>query len=109
PFDADARQQLLEEHADGWLQLSVENILREYPHLPWIIATDAGSYRRHREAHPVFFGSFDWHSCVEMYWVAARMMRLFPGLRREQEARKTIDSLLTIEHVGIEAAFFRDP
>lgn len=109
PFNAAARQRMLQEHADGWLELAVHNILREYPHMPWIIANNAESYKLHRRSHPTFFGSFDWHSCVEMYWVAARLMRLFPGLPHEAEARRTIDSLLTVEHIETETAFFQQP
>ncbi len=28
--------------------------------------------------HPVFYGSFDWHSCVHGYWLLARVLRRFP-------------------------------
>jgi hypothetical protein len=108
-FDAAARHRLLDAKADDWLALAVENILREYPHMPWIIASGPESYRTHRDAHPVFFGSFDWHSCVEMYWVAVRLMRLFPGLAHEQEARHAIGALLTPENIATEAAFFTNP
>lgn len=108
-FDAGDRRQLLETNADPWLSLSIENILREYPHMPWIIANGPEDYRLHRESHPTFFGSFDWHSCVEMYWVAIRLMRLFPGLALENEARETIGSLLTPENIETEAAFFENP
>jgi hypothetical protein len=108
-FDAAARHRLLQQNADGYLVLAFENILREYPHMPWIIASGPESYRLHRDAHPVFFGSFDWHSCVEMYWVAIRMMRLFPELEHEAEARETIDSLMTPENIAMEEDFFLDP
>jgi hypothetical protein len=108
-FDASDRQRLLEANADDWLALAVENIVREYPHMPWIIASGPESYRLHRESHPTFFGSFDWHSCVEMYWIAIRIMRLFPGLKHEADARETIDALLTRENIEVETAFFRDP
>ena len=33
-----------------------------------------------RSVHPIFFGSFDWHSCVHGYWLLARLLRLFPAL-----------------------------
>jgi hypothetical protein len=108
-FDAATRYSLLEANADDWLALAIENIVREYPHNPWISASGPESYRLHRDVHPTFFGSFDWHSCVEMYWVAVRLMRTFPGLAHEAESRATIDSLLTRENIDIEAAFFQDP
>jgi hypothetical protein len=30
--------------------------------------------------HPVFFGSFDWHSCVHGHWLLARLVSTLPGL-----------------------------
>ena len=32
--------------------------------------------------HPVFHGSFDWHSCVHGWWQVMRLARLFPAWRR---------------------------
>lgn len=91
--------------ANSWLQLAVKNIELEFPHFAWIIADSPTDYALHRELHPTFFGSFDWHSCVEMYWVAARLMRLFPGLPEENHARAVIDSLLTPGNIARETAF----
>jgi hypothetical protein len=107
-FDTRHRLGLLESHANDWLELAVKNILQEYPNMPWIIATGPDSYRTHRESHPTFFGSFDWHSCVEMYWVAARLMRMFPNLPHEVQARRTIGTLLTSDNIRVEEAFFLD-
>ena len=33
-----------------------------------------------RALHPIFFGSFDWHSCVHGYWLLLRTLRLFPDM-----------------------------
>jgi hypothetical protein len=108
-FDTQHRLELLEARANGWLGLAVDNILREYPNMPWIFATGPESYRTHREVHPTFFGSFDWHSCVEMYWVATRLMRMFPGLPNEDVARTTIETLLTPQSIRAESDFFVNP
>lgn len=94
--------------ANAWLTQAVENIGQEYPHLPWIVADSAADYVLHRESHPTFFGSLDWHSCVEMYWVAARIMRLFPGLPVEDSAVAIIDELLTPEHIARESTFIAE-
>lgn len=91
--------------ANTWLELAVKNIQLEFPHVAWIVAASADDYALHRDLHPTFFGSFDWHSCVEMYWVAARLMRLFPDLPAESEAREVIDSLLSPENIAQETAF----
>ena len=29
--------------------------------------------------HPIFYGSFDWHSCVHGWWTLLTLRRLFPG------------------------------
>lgn len=101
----DSSHSLTLETANSWLQLAIDNIQLEYPHFAWIVADSAEDYALHRELHPTFFGSFDWHSCVEMYWVAARIMRLHPGLPAEDEARSVIDSLLTADNIAIETDF----
>ena len=36
---------------------------------------------RRRRCIPVFYGSFDWHSCVHSYWLLARLLRRFPAAR----------------------------
>lgn len=98
-------QILTPETANTWLELAISNIQLEFPHYAWIVANSADDYAMHKDLHPTFFGSFDWHSCVEMYWVAARLMRLYPGLPAEDEARAVIDSLLTADNIAVEAAF----
>ena len=98
-------QSLTPEIANSWLKLAIKNIQLEYPHHAWIVASSADDYALHRDLHPTFFGSFDWHSCVEMYWVAARLMRLFPGLPAGAQARDVIDSLLPPENIARETEF----
>lgn len=98
---------LTPEIAETWLQLAIGNIQLEFPHFACFVADSSEDYALHRELHPTFFGSFDWHSCAEMYWVATRLMRLYPGLPSESEARGMIDTLLTAENIVRETAFCR--
>lgn len=102
-----AHATLLADHANDWLTLAVDNILLEYPHMPWIMASSPESYRLHRNAHPTFFGSFDWHSCVEMYWVAAVILRRHPDAESAPRAIEVIDSLLTPENIATETTFIQ--
>lgn len=99
------RTHIASETANSWLELAINNIQLEYPHFAWIVADSPDDYALHRELHPTFFGSFDWHSCVEMYWVAVRLVRLYPGLPVEENARIVIDELLTQENIAMETAF----
>ncbi len=109
PFDITHRRSLLERYANAWLEVGIENLRREYPHRPNLYIAEPGPYRTHRERHPVFFGSYDWHSCVEMYWLMIRIMRLVPGLPAEAAARSAVESLLTAEGMTQELETFRDP
>jgi hypothetical protein len=108
-FDAQTRHAILVDRANEWINLAVDNIEREYPYMPWMVVEGPGVLPSHRDLHPTFFGSFDWHSCVEMYWVAVRLMRLVPGTTAETRARTLISTLLTDDHIAVEHAFFTAP
>ncbi len=56
--------------------------------------------RTPRDLHPVFYGSFDWHSCVHAYWMLARLLRLFPAMAPASEIRTLFDGHLTPERVA---------
>ena len=72
-LDEQRRTSMLRERAAGYVPVALENITREYPNMPYFIATGSGPYPSHREFHPAFYGSFDWHSCVEMHWTVVRL------------------------------------
>ncbi|MEZ4531734.1 MAG: DUF2891 domain-containing protein [Thermomicrobiales bacterium] len=108
-LDPESRRRALNQLADPYLDVALENIVREYPIYPWYIATGPGAYPTHREAHPVFFGSFDWHSCVEMHWVIMRLLRLVPEAKLAAHAAHQLDTLITPVGMERERAFFLDP
>ena len=108
-LDASTRRDLLRKHANDWLQVGFDNMNREFPHRPDLVISEPGPYRTHRERHPVFYGSYDWHSCVEMYWMMVRLMKQVPGLPNEQAARDGIEALLTTEGMLTELTTFNDP
>lgn len=108
-LDAESRQRALTELADPYLGVALKNITREFPVYPWYVATRPGPYPTHREAHPVFYGSFDWHSCVEMHWVIVRLLRLVPDAGLATRALEQLDELITPEGMERERAFFLEP
>lgn len=57
-----------------------------------------------RTVHPIFFGSFDWHSCVHSYWLLATLYRLFPKLPERAEIAALFADALTAEKVTGELA-----
>lgn len=62
---------------------------------------------RPRDRHPAFYGSFDWHSAVEMHWVLLRLLRRFPEEVDAAAVRAVLDAHLTPEAIEVEAAYYR--
>jgi hypothetical protein len=105
------RSAYLLDHAEAYTALALENIDREYPVYIQYVANGPDTVHgvRPRDLHPVFYGSFDWHSCVEMYWVLIRLLRV-AGTRMDRSSVITaLDRHLTDEAVAGEVRFFADP
>jgi hypothetical protein len=66
-------------HADVARRLAavaLENVSREFPYHLAHMVRSADDMQAPRELFPVFFSSYDWHSCVHMHWTLARCLRL---------------------------------
>lgn len=96
---------LTEELASGFAGVALSHITREYPHKLDHVLVDAGDLKTPRELHPVFFGSFDWHSCVHGYWLLATLLRRYPALREAPRIIALFDSQLTAQKVGKEVEY----
>ncbi|MGH6871959.1 MAG: DUF2891 domain-containing protein [Rhizomicrobium sp.] len=62
-----------------------------------------------RALHPIFFGSFDWHSCVHGHWLLARVLRRFPDVAEAGAIRALLDAQFTPEKVAGEVAYLARP
>ena len=86
----------LHAEADGYARLALENIAREFPALLSALMTAPGQFpRRPRDRTPVFYGSFDWHSCVEMHWVLVRLLQACPDAVPAAGVRSALDAQFT--------------
>ena len=99
----------LAECAEAYARVALANIEREFPHSEGLHQTEPGPVPRPREAHPAFYGSLDWHSCVEMHWILVRLLRLFPDRIPADEARKALETHLSADALAAEARFFANP
>ena len=59
--------------------------------------------------HPIFHGSFDWHSCVHGWWQIMRLARLYPGMAETADIYSRANEMLVPEKVAIECAFLDRP
>jgi len=93
---------------DGYARLALDNIAREFPSHVTALMTGPGEFPvRPRDRTPVFYGSFDWHSCVEMHWVLVRMLKVAADAVPAGQIRAALDGQFTDAGLRAEAEFMR--
>jgi Protein of unknown function (DUF2891) len=95
------------ELASRFARIALGHATREYPNKPGHILRGPRDARTPRELHPLFFGSFDWHSCVHGYWLLCRLYQRFPGLPELSEIHSLLDRQFTPGNVQGELDYFR--
>ena len=87
------------------VEIALGHVTREYPHkLDHVLESDEDA-RTPRTLHPIFFGSFDWHSCVHGWWALLSLRRLFPQIREAAAIASLADETFTREKVRAELAY----
>lgn len=104
----DERGAALRSRASAYATTGLAVVTREYPnHLRHTMA-GPDDRPRPREVHPAFYGSFDWHSSVEMHWMLVRLLRTVPGAvapATASAARAVLDEHLDAAAIEAEAAY----
>lgn len=100
---------LTPERAAAFALIALGHVTREYPHKPDHVLTGDTDVYRPREVHPVFFGSFDWHSCVHGYWLLARVRRLYPDLAESAAIDSLFAEAFTVDKVETETRYLDLP
>lgn len=95
--------------AARFMALTLGHLGKRYPWKADLVMTGPEDVRPHWENHPIFHGSFDWHSCVHGYWQVLRLARLFPNLPEAEAVRARADEMLVPEKVVGELAFLSRP
>ena len=96
---------LTRDMAGQFARIALSHVSREYPNKLDHVLLSSLDVRSPRELHPVFFGSFDWHSCVHGYWLLARVLRRFPDIEEADEITRLFYDRLTIENVNAEKLY----
>ncbi|MGE0740067.1 MAG: DUF2891 domain-containing protein [Hyphomonadaceae bacterium] len=95
--------------AEKFASLALAHVSREYPNKLDHVMGGAGDVLGPRALHPIFFGSYDWHSCVHGYWLLARVLRRFPDLKCARDIAALFDERITPANVAAECAYLDRP
>lgn len=91
--------------ADRFAALTLSHLGREYPYKMDLVMAGPHDARPPRNHHPIFHGSFDWHSCVHGWWQVMRLKRLFPAMAQADAIRARADAMLVPDKVAGELAY----
>src|SRR6478752_10526367 len=103
------RSDLTPELAARFAAIALGHVRREYPNKPDHVLAGPEDARTPRELHPVFYGSYDWHSCVHSYWMLARLLRRFPDLPNAGDICALFDEQFVADKVAVECAYLAAP
>jgi hypothetical protein len=90
-------------------RIALGHVRKEYPHkLDHVLLSDEDAAGPHA-LHPIFYGSFDWHSCVHGWWMLLTLRRLFPQMAEAAVIAELAGDSFTREKVEGELAYLGRP
>jgi hypothetical protein len=99
----------LARYASLFAEIALGNIGRQYPNKLDHVIDCPADIRTPQDLHPLFYGSFDWHSSVHMHWLLARLLRLCPQIPEAPRIRQVFDRHFTATNVNGEIAYLKKP
>jgi hypothetical protein len=78
---------------------ALAHVTREYPNKLDHVLNGPEDLQSPRALHPLFYGSFDWHSNVHAYWLLATVYRRVPDLPQRPAIRELFDVQFTETNV----------
>ena len=95
--------------ASRFAQVALDNVVREFPNKLDHLMTGEADVERPAALHPVFYGSYDWHSSVHMHWTLVRLLTLFPTLPESDAIVARLDAHFTDERIAGECDYLARP
>jgi hypothetical protein len=93
--------------AQQFAAIALHNLATEFPYYSDHLLQANDDTVCPRELHPAFHASFDWHSCVHMHWLLARLLSDWPQAVDTARIRSALDQNLTESALSAEAAYLR--
>lgn len=100
---------LTSELASRFAAIALGHVTREYPNHILHGLEGPDDAKTPSALHPVFYGSYDWHSCVHGYWMLARLLRLHPEMPEGPAIRDLFSTMLVPDRIAGECAYFDRP
>ena len=89
----------LEQVASTYADSILHSIQQEYPNQMQHMMTGPDDRPTPREAHPAFYGCFDWHSSVHGHWSLVYLLNNFPALANKNEIIDKLKTNLSKENI----------
>ncbi|CAM2177426.1 DUF2891 domain-containing protein [Burkholderia latens] len=100
---------LTAELASKFASLALAHLTREYPNKLTHSLEGPHDVQGPRALHPIFYGSYDWHSCVHGYWLVLRVLERYPALPEAERIIAVVDAHFTDANVAGERAYLALP
>ncbi|MBU7579082.1 MAG: DUF2891 domain-containing protein [Porphyrobacter sp.] len=101
--------ELNEDTARRFAGIALGHVTRAFPYKDDHVFTGPDDLRLPQAAHPVFFGSFDWHSCVHGWWTLLTLRRLYPQMPEAAQIEALADTTFTQAKLAVELAYLDRP
>ena len=101
--------ELTQDIARNFARIALGHVARPFPYKDDHVFASEADVRPPRSAHPVFFGSFDWHSCVHGWWSLLTLRRLYPDMEEAAAITALADDTFTPEKLAAELAYLERP
>jgi hypothetical protein len=95
--------------ASTFAGIALSHVTREYPHKLDHVLKGPEDLKSPSTLHPLFYGSFDWHSNVHAYWLLATLYRREREFPERAEIATLFDARFTPENVAGELAYLGQP
>jgi hypothetical protein len=97
------------DQSDALADCALQAVRREFPHKLDHLILHAQDHPLPRDIHPVFWGSYDWHSSVHMHWSLVRLRAMAPSLALRAEVEQHLDEHFTATKIEVERAYASTP
>lgn len=101
--------EMTREIASRFAKIALGHLAKPYPYKDDHVFESEADLRLPQTAHPCFFGSFDWHSCVHSWWMLLALRRLYPEMPEAAAIEELADATFTAEKLGKELAYLDRP